>query len=131
MMRNELRLGAVTVFLLALASMTGGLECDRALVAYGDANSVETFSGIPYFFLQAGRRIGLFWAGVALRPERFRRRRLLWNAVRPLRLDRPRGFNCSRAHLQELWADRGAPSGIGEYVSHYQLLPPREGVPSR
>ena len=92
MMRNELRLGAVTVFLLALASMTGDVECERALVAYGDANSVETFSGIPYFFLQAGRRIGLFRAGVALRPERFRRRRLLWNAVRPLTLDRPRGF---------------------------------------
>jgi hypothetical protein len=128
MMRNELRLGAVTAFLLALASMTGDLECDRALVAYGDANRGEIFSGIPYFFLQAGRRIGLFQAGVTLRPERFRRRRLLWNAVRPLTLDRPRGFMYSREHLLALWADRRAPSGIREYVSHIQSLPPREVV---
>lgn len=130
MMRNELRLGSVTVtvFLLALASMTGDSECDRALVAYGDANSGQIFSGIPYFFLQAGRRIGLFQAGVTLRPERFRRRRLLWNAVRPLTLDRPRGFMYSREHLLALWADRRAPDGISEYVSHIQSLPPREVV---
>ena len=29
----------------------------------GDTNSMGTFSGIPYFFLQAGRRIGLFRRG--------------------------------------------------------------------
>jgi glycosyltransferase involved in cell wall biosynthesis len=34
----------------------------------------------------------------------------------------------SRAHLHALWADRRAPSGIGEYVSHIQSLPPRELV---
>lgn len=120
-------MGAFFIFLLA-AGIMGEADCDRALVAYGDVNRVDTFSGIPYFFLQAGRRIGLFKAGVILRPGRFRRRRILWNALRPLTLDRPRGFMYSRAHLHALWADRQAPSGIGEYVSHIQSLPPRELV---
>ena len=44
----------------------------RALVAYGDVNSMRVWGGHPYFFLQAGRRNGLFQAGVALHPERFR-----------------------------------------------------------
>ena len=60
-MRPEFRLGVLTVFLLAVASITGeAAELERALVAYGDVNGVDTFSGIPYFFLRAGRRIGLF-----------------------------------------------------------------------
>jgi glycosyltransferase involved in cell wall biosynthesis len=128
-MRPEFRLGVLSVLLLAVATLTGeAAEVDRALVAYGDANSVDTFSGIPYFFLRAGRRIGLFGAGVTLRPGRFRRRRMLWNALRPLTLDRPCGFMYSRAHLHALWADRTPPGGIGEYVSHIQSLPPRELV---
>ena len=96
-MPNGLRFTVVPVLLLALASITGDAQCERALVAYGDTNGLDTFSGIPYFFLQAGRRIGLFRAGVTLRPERFRRRRMMWNALRPLTLDRPRGFMyCAR-----------------------------------
>jgi glycosyltransferase involved in cell wall biosynthesis len=127
-MKSEFRLGAVIVFLLAVASITGEGDSERALVAYGDTNSGGTFSGIPYFFLRAGRRIGLFRGGVTLRPQRFRRRRVLWNALRPLTLDRPRGFMYSRAHLNALWADRRSPDGIHEYVSHFQPLPPREVV---
>ena len=80
-------------------SITGDAERERALVAYGDTKSVGTFSGIPYFFLQAGRRNGLFRTGVTLRPERFRLRRMMWNALRPLTLDRPGGFMYSGAHL--------------------------------
>jgi glycosyltransferase involved in cell wall biosynthesis len=100
----------------------------RALVAYGDVNRLDTWSGHPYFLLQAGHRNGLFQAGIALHPERFRYRRLLWNASRLLTLDRPRGFQNSRAYLRDLWADRGAPGAFSEYVSHFQLLPPIEVV---
>ena len=81
-------------------SITGDAERERALVAYGDVNRVSTWGGIPYFFLQAGRRNGLFQEGIALHPERFRYPRLFWNALRPLTLDRPRGFMYSRAHLR-------------------------------
>jgi glycosyltransferase involved in cell wall biosynthesis len=100
----------------------------RALVAYGDVNRVRTWGGIPYFLLQTGRRKGLFQAGIAIHPERFRYRRLLWNALRPLTLDRPRGFQYSQAYLRDLWADRGEPNGITEYVSFFQPLPPLDLV---
>jgi glycosyltransferase involved in cell wall biosynthesis len=100
----------------------------RALVAYGDPNSMGTWNAIPYFFLQAGLRNGLFRAGIALAPERFRRRRLLWNALRPLALERPGGFMYSGAYLRALWAERRPSTGISEYVSHFQLLPPAEVV---
>jgi glycosyltransferase involved in cell wall biosynthesis len=100
----------------------------RALVAYGDVNGRDTWNGHPYFFLQAGQRNGLFQAGIALHPERFRNRRLLWNASRLLTLDRPRGFQNSRAYLRDLWADRDETGPHSEYVSHFQLLPPLEIV---
>ena len=100
----------------------------RALVAFDDVNRVSTWGGIPYFFLQSGRRTGLLQAGVGIHPERFRYRRLLWNAVRALTLDRPRGFQYSRKYLHDVWADRDAPSGITEYVSHSQPLPPIDVV---
>ena len=100
----------------------------RALVAYGDVNSMRVWGGHPYFFLQAGRRNGLFQAGVALHPERFRKRRLLWNALRPALFDRPGGFQYSPGYLNRVWADRDAPAEVKEYVSHFSLLPPKETV---
>ena len=53
-MRNGFRFGAFAFFLLAVASITGDPDCKRALVAYGDANAVDTWSNIPYFFLKRG-----------------------------------------------------------------------------
>jgi glycosyltransferase involved in cell wall biosynthesis len=100
----------------------------RALVVYGDVNRVRTWGGIPYFFLQAGRRNGLFEAGTSIHPERFRYRRLLWNALRPLILNRPGGFQYSQNYLRDVWADRGEPGGINEYVSFFQPLPPIDVV---
>ena len=72
--------------------------------------------------------MGLFQGGVVLHPGRFRKRRLVWNALRPLTLDTPRGFMYSRRHLEALWSTREEPSEVSEYVSHYQLLPPMEMV---
>jgi glycosyltransferase involved in cell wall biosynthesis len=104
------------------------LVSGRALVSFGDVNSERLWGGHPYFFLQAGRRNGLFHAGVRLHPERFRKRRLLWNALRPTLLERPGGFMYSRGYLHRAWADRDAPDDINEYVSHFSLLPPKDTV---
>jgi glycosyltransferase involved in cell wall biosynthesis len=100
----------------------------RALVAYGDVSRVSTWGGIPYFFLRAGLRNGLFQGGIAVHPERFRHRRRVWNALRSLTLDRPGGFMYSKAYLHALWADRRAPTDVTEYVSHFQPLPPTDVV---
>lgn len=97
----------------------------RALVANGDVTRVGTWSGIPYFFLQAGLKNGLFQGGVGLEPERLRTRRLLWNAARPLRFGRPGGYQYSLDYLERLWDERREPAETAEYVSHFPLLPPR------
>jgi glycosyltransferase involved in cell wall biosynthesis len=89
---------------------------------------LSTWSNIPFFFLQAGLKNGLFALGVALRPERFRTRRFFWNVSRPLVADKPRGFMYSRRYLEDLWASRESGAEVTEFVSHYQLLPPREVV---
>lgn len=96
----------------------------RALVANGDVTRVSTWSGIPYFFLQAGLKTGLFSGGVALHPEHFRTRRVLWNAARPLLMEAPGGYQYSLDYLERLWEDRTEPNGVDEYVSHFPLLPP-------
>jgi len=89
---------------------------------------LRTWSNVPYFFLQAGLRNGLFEAGITLRPDRFRTRRLLWNASRPFLADMPRGFMYSHGYLKDLWATRVPHDDVGEFVSHYQLLPPHDVV---
>jgi glycosyltransferase involved in cell wall biosynthesis len=64
---------------------------------------------------------------VILRPEELRTRRFLWNALRPLTLDRPRGWTYSRRYASTVWARREA-AELEEYISHFQLLPPRNEV---
>jgi glycosyltransferase involved in cell wall biosynthesis len=100
----------------------------RGLVANGDPRNIATFSNIPHFFLKAGLKSGLLHSGVVLRPEELRTRRFIWNALRPLALDRPRGWNYSRRYARTVWARREAAGEMEEYISHFQLLPPRNEV---
>jgi glycosyltransferase involved in cell wall biosynthesis len=100
----------------------------RALVGLGDVNDVRHWGGHPYFFLKAGQRNGLFQAGIALHPERFRKRRLVWNALQLALLKPPGGIQYSQAYVRRVWADRNTPADIGEYVSHFPLVPPRDIV---
>jgi len=100
----------------------------RALVGNGDVTNLREWGGHPFFFLRAGLRNGLFQAGVAIHRERLPNRRLLWNATRPILLERPGGFQYSRSCRHRAWADRSAPDDITEYVSHFPLLPPVDMV---
>jgi glycosyltransferase involved in cell wall biosynthesis len=100
----------------------------RGLVANGDPRDIAVFSNIPHFFLKAGLNNGLLHAGVVLRPEELRTRRFLWNATRPLTLDRPRGWTYSRRYGRTVWARREVEGALDEYISHFQLLPPRPAV---
>ena len=100
----------------------------RGLVANGDPGKLATFSNIPHFFLKAGIRSGLLHSGVVLRPEELRTSRFIWNALRPLTLDRPRGWTYSRRYARGVWARRGVAGEMEEYISHFQLLPPRNEV---
>jgi len=101
----------------------------RGLVAGGDPRELATFSNIPHFFLKAGLENGLLHAPVVLRPEQLRMRRFIWNALRPLTLDRPGGWTYSRRYGRAIWARREIAGDVEEYISHFQLLPPRNAVP--
>lgn len=100
----------------------------RGLVANGDPRNIATFSNIPHFFLKAGLKNGLLHSGVVLRPEELRTRRFIWNALRPLTLDRPRGWTYSRRYARTVWPRRETAGEVEEYISHFQLLPPRDLV---
>ena len=100
----------------------------RGLVANGDPRNIATFSNIPHFFLKAGLKNGLLHSGVVLRPEDLRTRRFVWNALRPLTLDRPGGWTYSRRYARTVWPRREVAGELDEYISHYQLLPPRAAV---
>jgi hypothetical protein len=100
----------------------------RGLVANGDPRDIATFSNIPHFFLKAGLKSGLLHSGVVLRPEELRTRRFSWNGLRPLTLDRPRGWTYSRRYARTVWARREVAGEMEEYISHFQLLPPRNEV---
>jgi glycosyltransferase involved in cell wall biosynthesis len=100
----------------------------RGLVAGGDPRNIAILSNIPHFFLKAGLKNGLLHAGVVLRPEELRTRRFIWNALRPLTLDRPRGWTYSRRYARAVWPRREVAVEVDEYISHHQLLPPRDEV---
>ena len=101
-------------------------EPTRVLAVVGDPNRTGTWSGIPYFFLKAGREQGFLSAGLPLRPEALRRRRLIWNLARLVRGSRPGGFQYSEAFLRRLFAQaRLREEEEVEVVSHFPLLPPR------
>ena len=99
-------------------------ETARVLTVVGDPNRIGTWSGIPYFFLKAGREQGFLAAGLPLRPEDLRGRRLLWNLARLLRGGRPGGFQYSEAFLQRLFARGDMADDDVEIISLFPLLPP-------
>ena len=104
-------------------------ETTRLLTVIGDPDRIDAWSGIPYFFLAAGREQGFLAGGLPLRPEALRRRRLIWNLARLARGARPGGFQYTEAFLGRLFAQARLPDGDVEMVSHFPLLPPRPWPP--
>ncbi len=98
----------------------------RFLTVVGDATSVATWSGIPYFFLQAAQKHGVLDDGLKLDPAPLKSLRPLWNAAALLRSGRPGGFQYSEGFLRKLFAQaKLSPDEPLDFVSHFPLLPPR------
>jgi glycosyltransferase involved in cell wall biosynthesis len=98
----------------------------RALAGMGDNENPTTWSGIPYFLMEAGRRQNFLDGGLDLRVANFRSMRCWWQAGQFLRGAKPRGFQYSRRFLEELGNKAVAEcqrADLREIVSHYQLLP--------
>jgi glycosyltransferase involved in cell wall biosynthesis len=96
------------------------------LAAVGDVNSPATWSGIPFHFLCAARRRGLIDVGLPLAIDgwQWRARRIAWNAARPLRLDRPGGYQYSVGFLERLWGPARQQLPGGAVINCFQLYPP-------
>jgi glycosyltransferase involved in cell wall biosynthesis len=96
------------------------------LAAVGDVNSVQTWSGIPFHFLGAARRRGLIDVGLPLTVNgwQWRARRIAWNAARPLRFDRPGGYQYSVGFLERLWRPVRESLPGGAVINCFQLYPP-------
>jgi glycosyltransferase involved in cell wall biosynthesis len=104
-------------------------ENARYVAAIGNSTCAATWSGIPYYFLQAGRRDGFLADGLNLEVRGLRRKRSAWQIARLIRAERVRGYQYSRAFAAELGriAVRECERlGSREVVSHWQLLPGRE-----
>jgi glycosyltransferase involved in cell wall biosynthesis len=104
-------------------------EANRRLVylaAVGDANSPITWSGIPYHFLQAGKKANLFDDGLALNADSsaFQLRRIAWNLWQMFKGERPGGYQYSIGFLERLWFPYIRQIRNSVVVNCFQLYPP-------
>lgn len=96
------------------------------LAAIGDSNSVATWSGIPFHFLEAARQAGLIDVGLPLAVvgRQWRARRMAWNLAQALRLDRTGGYQYSSGFLERLWQPFLPQISGGAVINCFPLYPP-------
>lgn len=96
------------------------------VAAVGDSNSPVTWSGIPFHLLQAGRRLGLVDAGMALKVGGgiWSARRAFWNATQVLRGSRLGGYQYSPQFLEALWRPFRQEAKGDIVINCFQLFPP-------
>jgi glycosyltransferase involved in cell wall biosynthesis len=97
----------------------------RLLTVVGDANDINTWSNIPYFFLKAGQAQGFLTAGVSLQCDRWRWPRRVWNLKSWLTTGEYGGFQYTDTALRSLFSEIQLPNAPIEFISHFPLLPPQ------
>jgi len=98
----------------------------RYLAVMGNAGDINTWSGIPYHFYQAGRAASFFQGALDLQTARLRPWRMAWNLGRLLQGQRLGGFQYSAACLKRTFRVVADQVAGGETISHFQLFPPLE-----
>ena len=96
----------------------------RLLTCIGDANSIHTHGGLPYFLLEASQRAGFIDAGLSLRPAEFWGRRIGWNLLRLLTAGERGGYQYTDDFLDRLVAQAPAEALSAEIISIFPLFPP-------
>jgi glycosyltransferase involved in cell wall biosynthesis len=96
------------------------------LAALGDTNDPLTWSGIPFYFLTAGRAAGLIDEGLKLlvNNKPWRARRTVWNLVQVAMRRRHGGYQYQTGALERLYApfrDRLQGSVV---INCFQIYPP-------
>ncbi len=76
------------------------------LASLGDSNDPLTWSGIPSYFLQTAKSMGLIDEGLRLNRSglQFQTRRAAWNLSRLLVGERRGGYQYSKSALAQMWA---------------------------
>lgn len=98
----------------------------RGIATVGDSEDIGTWSGIPYYLLQASLEAGFLTSGLNLRVANIQRLRGVWQFKRLLQGERPRGFQYSSNFLDLLGKqamEECERRGLQEVVSHFQVLP--------
>lgn len=96
----------------------------RVLACVGDANAIQTWSGIPHYFLQAARRQGFLQQGWATHPERLKLEKALWNLSELATTGRYGGYQYSRGFHERLFRQLKDQASPAEVISHFPLFPP-------
>ncbi len=96
----------------------------RVLACVGDANAIQTWSGIPYHFLQAACRQGFLLEGWETHPERLKLARALWNLAALVTTGRHGGYQFSRGFHERLFRQVQGHASPAEVISHFPLFPP-------
>lgn len=102
------------------------LSTRRFLAAIGDVNNPATFSGRPYYFLQAAKKRGILDEGLSLvlTSGAVRLTRAIWSATRLIFGERPRGSWFSVPFLETIWAPYRRRLQTGVVINCFQLYPP-------
>jgi len=102
----------------------GPFEPQRFLAVMGNAGDIATWSGIPYYFYQAGRSTGFFRDALDLHTEGLTWPRRWWNLKQVLSGKGRGGYQYSRNCLHRSFAVVSAQIADAEIISHFQLFPP-------
>jgi glycosyltransferase involved in cell wall biosynthesis len=99
-------------------------DAPRALACQGNSGDINAWSNIPYFLFHAARKVGFLTDTLDLTDPAYRRHRLAWSAMAPLRFEGVGGYQYSPAAVNRMW-DRVPPHlRSGEIISHFQAFPP-------
>ncbi|MEY2703630.1 MAG: hypothetical protein RLY43_2269 [Bacteroidota bacterium] len=95
------------------------------LAAIGDSNNSSTWSGIPYFFLNEGKKHNLIDFGLNLDPNTYFHRicRVFWNIFRVLFFFERGGYQYSNFFLVNLWRPHLNRIKGGRVINCFQLYP--------
>ena len=99
----------------------------RGLVANGDPRNIATFSNIPHYFLESGAPERAPACGSHSPARGPSHEALRLERLRPLTLDRLAAGPTPGGTADGL-ARREVAGEVEEYISHFQLLPPRNAV---
>lgn len=94
------------------------------LLCCGDATDLSTWSNIPYYLYNAGKKKDLFSSAFSLKLRFYRLHKFIWNCNQLLRFGYPGGFQYSEYYLNRLFRISGAKHPSSRLIlSNYPLLP--------